>query len=166
MTGHPDPLPDVGYGHAHALIVRVRGKATELPCVWCGAVGRSNAWSFDYRAGDRTRVCPRRGHLYLPSPWDYSVRCGRCHKVWDGINERGSVPLLEAAAWLLDRMDAHGGEVHTSVINAEADAAGIPRGRLSEARRWHTDIETVRTHTRSRVWRLPQSSEIETADAV
>jgi hypothetical protein len=130
---------EVGYTRQHKITVEVRGNATTLPCVWCGAVGRSNGWSFDYAAGDRTRLCPRRGLVYSCSPWDYSVRCGAHHAAWDAINERGAAPILQAWAWLLERMDAHGGEVSSAVIYAEV-AAGISRDHLSRGRRAYTDV--------------------------
>ncbi len=122
-------------------------------------MSRDNEWSFDYRAGARTRVCPTRRLPYSPDPADYSVRCAPHHAVWDAINLRGGAPTVEAAGWLLDRMDAHGGEVAASVINAEARAAGIPRERLSAARRNMTRIVSVPAHGRSqrhRIWRLPR----------
>ncbi len=160
---------EVGYTRQHKITVEVRGNATTLPCVWCGAVGRSNGWSFDYAAGDRTRVCPRRGLVYSCSPWDYSVRCGAHHAAWDAINERGAAPILQAWAWLLERMDAHGGEVSSAVIYAKAAAAGISRDHLSRGRRAYTDVVSWPASGRSqkhRVWRLTKSSEMETADAV
>jgi hypothetical protein len=154
---------EVGYNPSHQRTAELCGRARELPCVWCGVVGPTNAWSFDYRVGDRTRVCPQRGLLYSCSPWDYSVRSGRCHRIWDALNTCGRVPVVEAAGWLLDRIEAHGGEVSSSVINAEAAAAGIPRTRLSAARRLMTSIESIPAHGRAqnaRIWRLPEVFEI------
>jgi hypothetical protein len=92
------------------------------------------------------------------------VSCGSCHRIWDALNLNGRVPVVEAAGWLLDRIEAHGGEVASSVINAEARAAGIPRTRLSAARRLMTSVESIPAHGQAqnaRIWRLPEAFEIE-----
>ena len=75
---------DVCYGTAHERVRKVRGSASQYPCVDCG---RSAAqWSYDHADGAElvdTSAGSCGGLPYSIDPAHYDPRCVSCHKRFD-----------------------------------------------------------------------------------
>lgn len=80
-TGDRNPTwkgDDVGYSAVHSRVRRVKGAASDYPCVDCG--GNAQHWSVDR---DAPRLRFEDGMPYSSEPDDYYPRCAACHKAYD-----------------------------------------------------------------------------------
>jgi rubredoxin len=76
---HGDPEPG-GYQFAHYKVYRLRGRARNYPCQYCGR--QAHHWAYDHADPDE-RQDPRRGGPYSLNPDHYLPLCGSCHKHLD-----------------------------------------------------------------------------------
>lgn len=66
---------DVGYRAAHERVQRLRGRATEQPCRYCGQ--RARGWAYDH--GDPNERLDPRGYYYSLDLDRYVALCSPCH---------------------------------------------------------------------------------------